>query len=350
VTRVAVVLYGYGEVDDPTVPGALERYNELSLRYLVTKSVSIPARLHPIMARRLARRVAKEWADAGDFRSPHNAFFERQRAGIATHLQERYGDDVGVYTSHVFLDGMLPAEVLAQVRADGFDAVLHYPLLVVDSVYTGGLALEQVNESLNGDGWPHAKRYLPGFSRTEAYRDRLASLVDEVAGEYLGRYSASQVGVVLVNHGCPMSGRGWETGRQESEELFRGVYERVATRWPLTSVGWLNHPTPGKWTEPAAEVAARHLVTLGARVLVFVPIGFVTDNHETILDVEAIGAELRDTRLHRSPALNDDPAFLEMAAGWAVPLIEQLRAETPRQPVKGAGTSAAASRQVAGLS
>ena len=79
VRRVAVVLYGYGEVDDPTVPGAFERYNELSLRYLVTKSVPIPARLHPIMARRLARRVAKEWADAGDFRSPHNAIFERQR-------------------------------------------------------------------------------------------------------------------------------------------------------------------------------------------------------------------------------------------------------------------------------
>ena len=342
--RVAVVLYGYGEVDDPTVPGAFERYNELSLRYLVTKSVPIPARLHPLMARRLARRVAKEWADAGDFRSPHNAFFERQRAGIAAHLQERYGDDVDVYASHVFLDGMLPAQVLAQVRADGFNAVLHYPLLVVDSVYTGGLALEQVNESLDGDGWPHAKRYLPGFSRVEAYRDRLAERVDDVAGEFLGRYAASQIGVVLVNHGCPMSGKGWETGRQESEELYRAVYDRVVTRWPLTSVGWLNHPTPGKWTEPAAEVAARHLVTLGARVLVFVPIGFVTDNHETILDVEAIGRGLRGAKLHRAPALNDDPAFVEMAAHWAVPLIEQLRAETPRQPAEVPGTSAAPPR------
>lgn len=339
-SRVAVVLYGYGEVDDPTVPGAFERYNELSLRYLVTKSVPIPARLHPIMARRLARRVAKEWADAGDFRSPHNAIFERQRAGIAAHLRERYGDDVGVYASHVFLDGMLPAQVLAQARADGFDTVLHYPLLVVDSAYTGGLALEQVNESLDADSWPHAKRYLPGFSRVEAYRDRLAARVDDVAGGFLGRHPASQVGVVLVNHGCPLSGRGWETGRQESEELFRAVYDRVVTRWPLTSVGWLNHPTPGRWTEPAAEVAARHLVTLGARVLVFVPIGFVTDNHETILDVEAIGPGLRGARLHRAPALNDDPAFLEMAASWAVPLIDQLRSATPRPPVEGPRTLA----------
>lgn len=332
-SRVAVVLYGYGEVDDPTVPGAFERYNELSLRYLVTKSAPIPTRLQPILARRLARRVAREWADAGDFRSPHNVIFERQRAGIAAHLTQRYGEDVGVYASHVFLDGMLPAQVLDQVRADGFDAVVHYPLLVVDSVYTGGLALEQVNESLDGDGWPQAKRYLPGFSRVEEYRDRLALLVDEVAGRHRDRWSASQIGVVLVNHGCPMSGRGWETGRQESEELFRAVYDRVVTRWPLTTVGWLNHPTPGKWTEPAADIAARHLVALGARVVVFVPIGFVTDNHETILDVEAIGRRLDGVTVHRSPALNDDPAFLSMAAAWAVPLVEQLRssADAPGQ-------------------
>jgi ferrochelatase len=327
VTRAAVVLYGYGEVDDPTVPGAFERYNELSIKYLVTKSVPVPERLHGVMARRLAKRVAKEWADADDFRSPHNAIFDRQRDGIAEHLGRRH-DDVGVFTSHVFVDGMLPGQVLSEVRAQGYDSIVHYPLLVVDSVYTGGLALEQVNESLDGDGWPHAKRYLPGFSRRSEYRDRLARLVDEAAGRFRDRYQASQIGVVLVNHGCPMSGRGWETGREESEELFRAVYDRVVTRWPLTSVGWLNHPTPGKWTQPAAEVAARHLVTLGAKVLVFVPIGFVTDNHETILDVEAIGRDLPGVGLYRSPALNDDPEFLGMAAAWVSPLVDEVVAES----------------------
>jgi ferrochelatase len=329
VGRVAVVLYGYGEVDDPTVPGAFERYNQLSIKYLVTKSVPVPERMHGVMARRLAKRVAKEWADAGDFRSPHNEIFRRQCIGIAEHLHRRH-DNVGVFESHVFLDGMLPGQVLATVRAEGYDSVVHYPLLVVDSVYTGGLALEQVNESLDGDGWPTAKRYLPGFSRQDAYRDRLARLVDESAGPLLARFQSSQIGIVLINHGCPMSSRGWETGREESEELFRAVYDRVVTRWPLTSVGWLNHPTPGKWTQPAAEVAARHLVELGAKALVFVPIGFVTDNHETILDIEAIASDVPGVELHRTPALNDDPEFLEMAATWVSPLVDELtRAANP---------------------
>ena len=326
-TRVAVMLYGYGEVDDPTVPGAFERYNALSIKYLVTKSLPVPRRLQPLMARRAANRVAKEWADAGDFRSPHNAIFEQQRAGIAARLDDRYGDQVGVYASHVFLDDALPGQMLARARADGYDAVVHYPLLVVDSTYTGGLALEQINESLDGDGWPVATRYLPGFSRIEQYRDRLARYVDEVAGQYLPQYPSSKIGVVLVNHGCPMSGRGWETGRVESEELFRAVYDRVVTRWPLTSVGWLNHPTPGRWTQPSADVAARQLETLGAKVVVFVPIGFVTDNHETILDVEVIGRSLASAQWHRAPALNDDPDFVAMAAEWVTPLIDDLLAE-----------------------
>jgi ferrochelatase len=326
-SRAAVILYGYGEVDDPSVPGAFERYNALSIQYLVTKSVPIPRRLQPLMARRAANRVAKEWADAGDFRSPHNEIFERQRAGVADRLADRYDDRVGVFASHVFLDEARPGRVLAQAREEGYEAVLHYPLLVVDSTYTGGLALEQVNEALDGSGWPSASRYLPGFSADERYRDRLARYVDEVAGSYLSRYPSSQIGVVLVNHGCPMSGRGWETGRVESETLFRAVYDRVVTRWPLTSVGWLNHTTPGRWTQPSADVAARQLEALGAKVVVFVPIGFVTDNHETILDVEAIGRSLPSAHFHRAPALNDDPAFIDMAAEWVVPLLDDLLAQ-----------------------
>ena len=48
---------------------------------------------------------------------------------------------------------------------------------------------------------------------------------------------------------------------------------------------WMNHPVPGKWTTPDVDQAAKNLTTLGAKALVFVPIGFVTENHETQLDI-----------------------------------------------------------------
>jgi ferrochelatase len=65
---------------------------------------------------------------------------------------------------------------------------------------------------------------------------------------------------------------------------------------------------------------------LGARALVFVPIGFVTENHETQLDIGYTIDKVRDRveTLHLS-TLNDDPDLMRMGAGWIEPLIDEVR-------------------------
>ena len=92
----------------------------------------------------------------------------------------------------------------------------------------------------------------------------------------------------------------------------------------------MNHPTPGRWTQPDMLQAARNLITTGARAIVFAPIGFVTDNHETILDVGYTMEELRTEHpaieLSRLPSLNDDDELLRMAASWIEPLVESAAA------------------------
>jgi ferrochelatase len=71
-------------------------------------------------------------------------------------------------------------------------------------------------------------------------------------------------------------------------------------------------------------------VTTGARAIVYVPIGFVTDNHETILDVGYTIEKLRkahpDLEILRLPSLNDDPALLRMGADWIAPLVDEAAA------------------------
>jgi protoporphyrin/coproporphyrin ferrochelatase len=97
-------------------------------------------------------------------------------------------------------------------------------------------------------------------------------------------------------------------------------------------VGWLNHQTPLiDWTQPNADLAARNLIDLGATAIVFMPIGFATENHETLLDVDHIIHSLS----HKHPevtyvqmeCVNDHPEFLAMAAEWAHPQIEALLTE-----------------------
>ena len=101
----------------------------------------------------------------------------------------------------------------------------------------------------------------------------------------LDRYAPSQVGIALALHGCPLESKGQETGARESTALYYAMQERLIERFPLMTPAWMNHPVPGKWTTPDVDQAAKNLITLGARAIVFVPIGFVTENHETQLDI-----------------------------------------------------------------
>ena len=67
---------------------------------------------------------------------------------------------------------------------------------------------------------------------------------------------------------------------------------------------------------------------LGVTALVYMPIGFATENHETLLDVDHIITALRrnrpDVTYLRMDCVNANPTFLRMAADWATPHIADL--------------------------
>jgi ferrochelatase len=117
---------------------------------------------------------------------PHNAIFEQQRQGIETHLQKRWGDRVKVFKAFNFCAPHLPNQVIDQIKAEGFDRLLIYPLLVVDSIFTSGIAVEQVNQALASYGqgnatehWLKGSRYIPSFFDQPDYLDLLANMVAE---------------------------------------------------------------------------------------------------------------------------------------------------------------------------
>ncbi|XGB42553.1 MAG: ferrochelatase [Nodosilinea sp. LVE1205-7] len=254
-------------------------------------------------------------------------------------MQQRWGDRVKVFKAFNFCQPFLPHQVLAQVKQEGYDKLLIYPLLVVDSIFTSGIAVEQVNKALaqEMDGsqhWVTGMRYIPSFFNASDYIDLLVALVEEKINSHLAvAHLPSQIGIVLMNHGCPFEAKGFTSGIDESQKLYDQVRDRLIHKYPLISVGWLNHDTPLiKWTQPNASLAARNLIDLGATALLFMPIGFATENHETLLDVEHIIASLRRQRPQvtyvQMPCVNDNPSFLTMAAGWADKFIGDLLATT----------------------
>jgi protoporphyrin/coproporphyrin ferrochelatase len=348
--RVAVLLMGYGEVENYA---DFANYNEQALHLLTAKFAPVPHWLYPPIAKLLAVFDFHEWQHQHNhFISPHNAIFERQRAGIEAHLQSRWGEQVKVFKAFNFCAPFLPHQVIADIQAQGFTKLLIYPLLVVDSIFTSGIAIEQVNQALsqlsshpteaespdlpesNMLHWLHATRYIPSFFQQPEYLDLLANLVEtKIQTELASLHLPSQTGIILMNHGCPHKAKGFTSGIDESERLYEAVRERLIHKYPLISVGWLNHDTPMiEWTEPNVTQAAKNLIQLGATALVLMPIGFATENHETLLDVDHIIHHLQHKHSKvtyvQMPCVNDHAAFVRMAAGWAEPHITQLLNDT----------------------
>jgi ferrochelatase len=144
--KVAVLLMGYGEVERYE---DFANYNEQALNLLTAKFAPVPLWLYPPLAKLLALFDWHEWSHQhGQFISPHNAIFEQQRAGIEANLQKQWGDRVKVFKAFNFCAPFLPDQVIEQIQAEGFDRLLIYPLLVVDSIFTSGIAVEQVNNAL----------------------------------------------------------------------------------------------------------------------------------------------------------------------------------------------------------
>ena len=334
--RVAVLLMGYGEVESYD---DFANYNEQALNLLTAKFAPVPNWIYPPLAKLLALFDFHEWSHQhNNFISPHNQIFERQREGIERELQQTWGEKVKVFKAFNFCAPFLPEQVLTQIKKEGFDKLLIYPLLVVDSIFTSGIAVEQVNKALvnlseGEEHWLKNSRYIPSFYNRPAYIKLLARMVEEkIATELAQAYLPSQIGIVLMNHGCPHKAKGFTSGIDESQALYELVRGELIDKYPLISVGWLNHDTPLiEWTQPNVELAAKNLIELGATAVMMMPIGFATENHETLLDVDHIIHHLQHrhsgvTFVHM-PCVNDDPEFLKMAAEWAHPQIERLLSE-----------------------
>ena len=327
---LAVLLTTYGGVNNYQ---QFNEYNRRASQYIAAKFAPIPKWLYPVAARILTLRDLYKWGSQHDhFISPQNKIFENQKLGIEENLRKKWGESIQVFTAFYFCEPFVK-QALIEIKNQGFNRLLVYPLLVVDSVFTSSIAVEQINQTLDELGkkkWPEYLRYIPSFCDRLAYIDLIVHQIKETIRQDIAeKFVPSRIGLVLETHGGPEKTQGLVTGVKDGQTLYEGVREQLIYQYPLISIGWINHDTPLlKWTEPTLEQAARNLIELGAETIIFKPIGWATENYETILDVEEAIESLR----HNCPEINyvqlgcvnDDPRFLTMAAEWANPHIEAL--------------------------
>lgn len=333
--RVAVLLAGYGEVESYR---DLSSYNQAATKYIAAQFVSIPEWLYPLAGWLLTLQDLYNFGVKHDrFMSPENEIFEKQRLGIEEQLQDRWGNRVQVFKGFYFCQPFVQ-EVVADIIQQGFQNLLIYPLLVVDSAFTSKIAVEQVNEVITATATQNepqhstfkAIRYIPAFATEPAYIDLLVAQIKKALNQPdINRFLESQIGIILTVHGGPEKANGLLTGVIDGQALYDRVQVQLQHQYPLVSIGWINHDTPFvNWSQPNLKQAAKNLIETGAQAILFKPLGWATENYETILDVDDAIASLQrqypTVTYTRLDCVNDDPEFLKIAAEWANPHIEAM--------------------------
>ncbi|MEG4999013.1 ferrochelatase [Microcoleus sp. B4-D4] len=333
--RVAVLLAGYGEVESYR---DLSRYNQAATKYIAAQFVSIPDWLYPLAGWFLTLQDLYNFGVKHDrFMSPENKIFEKQRLGIEEELQDKWGNRVQVFKGFYFCQPFVQ-EVVADIIEQGFENLLIYPLLVVDSAFTSKIAVEQVNEVIAAKSAQNESqhstfkkiRYIPAFATEPTYINLMVSQIKESLNQPLASgFFESQIGIILTVHGGPEKAQGLLTGVIDGQVLYDRVQAHLQHQYPLISIGWINHDTPlMNWSEPNLKQAAKSLIEAGAKTILFKPLGWATENFETILDVDDVIQSLQrkypTVTYTRLDCVNDDPDFMKIAAEWANPDIEAM--------------------------
>jgi len=267
----------------------------------------IPAFLRNLMGREPSAEtlavVQERYALIGGA-SPLPAITARQALALQASLVQQLAFPLRVRPGYLFSE---PSVADCVAALDAHD-LLALPMSPFASRLTTGRYRDALAAAGRADipvleGW-HAGR---GF--VNAVTKRVAEALDGCdASEWALLFTAHNVPVETVMEGDPYV-----------EQLQQTIAQVVATTMPgdwrfaFQSKG----RGGGEWLQPEVDDVVRELAGEGWEKLLVVPVGFVSDNVETLYDLDIVlreQVEGLDMEYRRSAAPNDSPLFVEALA------------------------------------
>jgi protoporphyrin/coproporphyrin ferrochelatase len=318
--RLAVVLFNLGGPDSPEAirPFLLNLFRDPAI-------LRVPPFVRPFLARLIAkRRIAPATANYALLggRSPLLGLTQTQAEALRTALQALLPQHavrcfIAMRYWHPFA-----RETVRAVRDFAPDRILLLPLYPQFSTTTTGSSLTDWHEAAAAAGlavevttlccWPSDA----GFVAAQAALLRATLAQAEAALPQGGKlrilFSAHGLPEVIVCRGDPYQAQVEQTVAAVIGALNRPELEH--------RVCYQSRATPQKWLDPStdAEIAAAGQDGIA---LIVVPIAFVSDHSETLVELDIEYRHLAERAgvpfYWRVPAPNDDPGFIAALAGIA---------------------------------
>jgi len=240
--------------------------------------------------------------------SPLPDITARQARALQAKLVQHLGFALRVRPGFLFAE---PSVEKCLAGLDG-DEVVALPLSPFGSRQTRDRYRKALDEA-GATGVPILDGWYAGRGFVKAVSKRIAEALDgSDAGEWAVLFTAHNVPLENVLEGDPYVEQLHQTIAQLVPQITPGDW-----RFAFQSKG----RSGGEWLEPEADDVVRGLAADGWEKLLVVPVGFVSDNVETLYDLDI---ELRSVveancmEYRRSTPPNDSPSFIAALADVVV--------------------------------
>lgn len=321
--KIALVLFNLGAPDSPA---AVEPF--LRNLFLDPAILRVPFFVRPWLGRFIARRrapAAQENYAALGGRSPLLDFTTRQARALSEALRHRHGEAefrpfIAMRYWHPFT-----GEAVSALRAWRPDQIVLLPLYPQFSSTTTGSSLEAWRKEAVRQGlaaevytlccWPDAPAFIAASARLIARTWHAARARLDPSRRLRLLFSAHGLPEKIVLAGDPYVDHVTRTARALIAALEGG---ELAAHAPLEwRISYQSRATPEKWIDPSTEEEIHRAAADGVG-LVVVPVAFVSDHSETLVELDleygALARRLGLPLYERVPAQNDDPEFIAALA------------------------------------
>jgi len=311
-SKTAIVLFNLGGPDGPDTVKPF-RVNLFSDKAIIRAPIFIRFWLSRLIAASSAKAAAENYARMGG-KSPLLELTTRQ----ARALEGVMGDEAKTFIAMRYWHPFA-GEAAAAIKEYDPDRIVLLPLYPQFSTTTTGSSLSDWHEAAAKAGLVKPTTTVCCYFSDPAYINSIAALVDEGIAEAKASLAPGiRLRLLFSAHGLPESiVKAGDPYQQEVEASVAAVMAALADKDVESLVCYQSRATPQKWLSPstieAIEEAGRDQVAV-----LLVPIAFVSDHIETLVELDIENRELAEENhvpgYFRAKVPNDDPAFIAALA------------------------------------